>query len=118
MTDGGDASWDVDRMDYELTLKPRPPSPWNAKKRQQRRDRVAKLKAELWKLLGRVCALAHEGGCKGRMTVDHPKGRKWRNREICQETRLRRFIKEAKRGAVRALCHSHNSSKRPSLKRG
>lgn len=117
MADDGDASWDVDRMDYELTLKPRPPSPWNAKKREQRRERIAHLKAELWKLLGCVCALASEGGCKGRMTVDHPGGKRWKTRDLGIETRLRRYIAEAKRGHVRTLCYSHNSSRRPSLKR-
>lgn len=111
-------SWDVDRMDYELSLKHKGRHRrWTPACRERRLERVAKLRAELSRLIGTVCALAHEGGCKGRITADHPKGKKWKTRDLGIETRLRRYIAEAKRGLVRALCYSHNSSRRPSLKR-
>jgi hypothetical protein len=113
-----DDSWDVDRMDYELSLRHGGRvRKWTSTCRQRRLERIAKLRAQLHALIGNKCALAHESGCKGPLTADHPNGKKWKSRNLGIETRLRRYIKEAKRGLVRALCYSHNSSRRPSLRR-
>jgi hypothetical protein len=79
-----------------------------------KRDREARyrtrLRAEVRAMLGNACARAAEGGCGGRLDVDHKNGRDWDPTKVDSRTRWRRYREEARRGEVRLLCQTHNRS--------
>lgn len=63
---------------------------------------------QLFDIIGWVCAAC--GNDQEIPEADHPYGRDWDVRKVNQLTRARRYILEAKRGELRPLCKSCNSS--------
>jgi hypothetical protein len=79
--------------------------PWTP---EQKRAKYAVLRAELERLLGPRCVSC---GSEEEFTVDHEGGgRVYQARRVSSITRLRLYLEDARRGLVRRLCNSCNSS--------
>ena len=72
----------------------------------QKRAEYARLRAQLEKILGPVCAKC---GDDGPWAADHEGGtRVYSARRMNSIARLRLYIKESQKGGVRRLCHNCN----------
>lgn len=72
-----------------------------------RRDECARIRAEINEMLGGVCDLC---GAEENLEVDHPYGRDWQPRKVNRLDRLRRYLREARKGLIRLLCRSCNAT--------
>jgi hypothetical protein len=71
---------------------------------------VQELRAQLFAMLGGRCEECDE---TVNLEIDHPWGRDWVPRKVASYNRNLRYLREAREGKVRLLCHDCNMTIRP-----